>query len=156
MFSSHDQHNGSVRSEVRSCTGELTGCLPVSSQITAIFSSSGVYNFLPHVAVFYLYTPCNFPIPPPSLFLSEAVSFWVYLCPHFCLLHSPFQLSPCLGIGVNEKGGLFIFNDSTCLEMNKTRQPSSHPDLLIWYLVNQGGAFHPHALLMFSTHVHGR
>lgn len=40
--------------------------------------------------------------------------------------------------------------------MNKTRQPSSHPDLLIWYLVNQGGAFHPHALLMFSTHVHGR
>lgn len=114
LFSSHDRHIGSVGSEVKSCRSELTGCVPVSSQITAIFSASGVYNFPPHVAIFYLYTPCNFPIPSLSLSLAFSLKPFLglslcYLFPHFCPLHSPFQLSPCLDIGVNEKGGVYLF-----------------------------------------------
>lgn len=35
--------------------------------------------------------------------------------------------------------------------MNKTTQLYSHADLLVWHLINQGGALRPPALLLFST-----
>lgn len=108
LFSSHGRQIGSVRSEVRRCRAELPGRLPVASRITAIFSASGVFNFLPHIALFIV-TPTVVVVPPPP----EGVAVFVFISCYLFLQLSvcctlPFQLSPGLGIGV--KGGSIYFS----------------------------------------------
>lgn len=105
LFSSHGRQISSVRSEVRSCRAELRGRLPVTSWTTAIFSASGVFSFLPHIALFIITPTVIFSL---SLSLSEGVAVFgfisfCYLFPHLCR-SLPFRW-----------GALFIFRDTTCL-----------------------------------------
>lgn len=90
-FFPHCRQIGSVGSDLRSCRAELPGRLPVASQITAIFSASGVFNFLLYIALFIVMPAVIF-----SPFLSEGVAVFgfisfCYLFPHLCLPHSPFS-----------------------------------------------------------------